>query len=195
MKHTSKKLLATMLTLIMIVSMFGGLSASATEVDTVTVYFTQGNTEGTNYGESWIGGGSNLFTFGSTTVEIDLIDLQKTYIPSGTTDPMGGDPSVLDAIITAAANRNLYDVIAGWDAYPWEGDPGAYLSNVNNTTLTSNNWVDEDGINHATGTGFYVTVASDGLTTPSFPTEYVSNVPVYDGMVIYVDLGSYSYTW
>lgn len=194
MKHTRKKILATVLTLIMIVSMFGSLSAAASEVETVTVYFTQGNTTGNNNGEVWLGGGSNLFDFGSTTVEIDSINLDKAYIPSGTTDPMGGVPSVLDAIITAAADRIL-DIDTGWDAYPWEGDPGAYLSNVNNTTLTSNYWVDENGVHHATGTGFYVAVAPDGVTTPSFPEEYVSNVPVYDGMVIYVDLGSYSYTW
>ena len=69
----------------MLVSTFASLSASATG-GTVTVYFTQGNTQGTNNGEVWLGTGSNLFGFGATVVEIDEIDLSKDYIPVGETD-------------------------------------------------------------------------------------------------------------
>jgi len=192
MKHFRRKLFATLLILMMLVSTFASLSASATG-GTVTVYFTQGNTQGTNNGEVWLGTGSNLFGFGATVVEIDEIDLSKDYIPVGETDLLNGEPSVLDAILTAATVRYL-DVQTGWDAYPWQGDPGAYLSNVNNMTLEA--YYDEiDGVNYAWGTGFYVAVAPDSSSTPGFPTEYVSNVAVYDGMVIYVDLGTYSYSW
>lgn len=191
-----RKLLSLALALMMIFAFSATAFAAAptqTGAESVTVYFTEGNVSGSNSGDTWMGGGQDLY--GSKVVDIDSFDLTKAYIPDGTTDPMGGAPSVLDAIITAAEALELKTPESGWDAYPYSGDPGAYLSNVNNTTLISNYWVDGSGVNHATGTGFYVATAPDGSTTPTIPSVYVSNVAVSGGMVIYVDLGNYNYTW
>jgi len=107
---------------------------------------------------------------------------------------MNGHPSVLDAII-ASQPTYLYDL--GWDAYPYAGDPGAYVNNVQNTQIESH-YTESGGVHHSWGRGFVVIVEyydENNNFVREFPSEYVSNVPLSDDMVIYVDFSSYDYTW
>lgn len=194
----SKRLVSVLLALVLVFSMTAVAFADYPEdtTGTVTVLFTTGcsnNTNGTNY---WLGYDATVNTLytGGTANIANLQNCTKTYIPTGTTDPMGGHPSVLDAII-ASQPSYIYDL--AWDGNPYYGDPGAYVHNVNNTTLQSN-YTENNGVHRSWGKGFVVIVEyydENNNYVREFPSEYVSNVPLSDGMVIYVDFADYDYTW
>lgn len=197
MKNT-KKLVSILLTLVLVFSMTAVAFADYPEdtSGTVTVLFTHGcsnNTNGTNYWLGYTEENNTLYTGGTANIA-NLQNCTKTYIPTGTTDPMNGHPSVLDAII---ASQPSYVYSLGWDATPYVGDPGAYVSNVNNTSLVSN-YEENGNTHHSWGKGFVVIIEyyddNDNLVR-EFPSEYVSNVPLSDDMVIYVDFADYDYTW
>jgi hypothetical protein len=194
----SRKLLSVLLALVLVFSVCAVAYADYPEdtTGTVTVLFTHDcseNTDGTNY---WNGYNVNYNTLyqGGTVNIANLQNCTKTYIPTGTSDPMNGHPSVLDAII-ASQPTYLYDL--GWDANPYEGDPGAYVHNVQNTQLESH-YTEIGGVHRSWGKGFVVIIEYyDGNNNfvREFPSEYVSNVPLSNGMVIYVDFAEYDYTW
>ncbi len=196
----SRKLLSVLLALVLVFSICAVAYATypQTSTGTVTVRFTTGcssNTNGTNY---WLGYSANANTLlpgGSVDIAVDLANCPKTYVPTGVTNPMGSTPSVLDAII---ASQSSYDYDLGWDSSPYVGDPGAYVHNVEDQELESN-YEEGNGVHHSWGTGFVVIIeytdSTGNVTSRVFPSEYVSNVPVADGMIIYVDLSSYDYTW
>lgn len=166
---------------------------------TVTVMFTKGLSRNTDNGNEWldIDPEENVLYTGGDVDLSTVVGLTKAYIPSGTTDPMDGKASVMDVIMAAQPS---YDYATGWDATPYVGNPGAYISNVNNTKLESNytETADANDSNlihcRSWGTGFVV-ILEDEDGNISFPSVYVSNIEPTDGMTVYVDLAAYDYSW
>ena len=190
--------LALMMVLSLSVTAFAD-SVTSAPTGTVTVMFTRGLSENTDDGNVWnnLEPSQHVLYAGGTVTLSALVGNSKTYVPTGTTDPMSGKASVMDAIM-AANTSNVF--VTGWDANPWVGDPGAYISNVNNTALESNyeETPDEEDSSiihcHSYGTGFVV-ILKDANGNISFPSVYVSNIEPTDGMTIYVDLADYDYNW
>ena len=199
---TTRRIFTLVLALMMVLSLSvtafaDGITSAPT--GTVTVMFTSGLSKNTDAGNVWndLDPSEHVLYAGGTVNLTALVGRTKTYIPSGTTDPMSGKASVMDAIM-AANSSNVF--VTGWDANPWVGDPGAYISNVNNTTLASNYEETPDAKDssiihcHSWGTGFVV-ILEDADGNISFPSVYVSNIEPTNGMTIYVDLAEYNYTW
>lgn len=173
------------------------------QTGTVTVIFTKDcsysydETDGT-IGYDWLGynGTSSLLipSVGAQTVNIaDLNGMTKGY-EDGNTNPFGTKVSVMDAIYyLGQENEKVVTLDTGWSpAYDGQ-EAGSYVHNVDNQQLTYESEPNGDGTWTITGTGFYVSVLKKGADTPYFPTEYVSNVALEDGMTIYVDLGMFGY--
>lgn len=167
-----KKLYAIILSLVMMFAF-----ASTAMAADVTVLFTQDCFFADDTGYTWQG----------------YDEEANTLYPGGVvnTDDLVADPSVFDAIMHF--NSDEFPITTGWDDDPVVGEPGAYISNVNNTELLSD-YGFEDGIYWSSGTGFVVAI-EDAAGNITFPEVYVNNVPLVDGMVIYVNLTSYAYTW
>lgn len=199
---TTRRILSLLLVLAMIACLsVTAFAASVTTAPsgTVTVMFTRGLSENGDDGNIWLENDPNeCILYAGGTVDLSqLVSFTKSYIPEGTSDPMDGAASVMDAIM---AVKPSYDFSTGWDATPWTGAPGAYINNVNNTVLESDytETPDENDPNliHCTseGTGFVV-IIKDANGNITFPSVYVSNIVPENGMTIYVDLAAYSYTW
>lgn len=171
---------------------------------TVTVVFTKNCSESNNDGQRWDGLSAGDYLIpgvGAQTVSIaDLNGMVKGY-ELGYGNPFGSKVSVFDAIYYLGQNNaKVVTLETGWsNAYT---DPetgispldGAYIRNVNNQELESDYFV-EDGIAYSIGTGFVIAVQKAGEAAPTFPSMYLSNVALEDGMTIYVDLGYYDYSW
>lgn len=202
---TTRRILSMVLALMMILSL--SVTAFAAEIPivktaptgTVTVMFTEGLSENGDSGNVWLGVDPDdhvLYTGGTVNLS-SLVGAVKKYIPEGVSDPMDKAASVMD-VIMAANSSNTFST--GWDAEPWDGDPGAYINNVNNTELDYNYTETTDANNpnlihcNSHGTGFVV-IIKDANGKISFPTSYVSNIAPADGMTIYVDLAAYDYNW
>ena len=196
----SKKLVSILLALVLVFSIsavaFADWTYPQTSTGTVTVMFTTGcstNNNGTNTWNGYDEDVNYLLDGDDVTIE-SLNNCSKPYVPNGVTNPMGNTPSVMDAILASQPN---YDFDYDWDYSPWSGPQGAYIHNVENQTLASN-YTEIGGVHHSWGTGFVVILEyPNGQNDPImvFPSEYVSNVPLADGMTIYVDLSAYDYTW
>lgn len=199
---TTRRIFTLVLALMMVLSLSVTAfaeSVTSAPTGTVTVMFTSGLSRNTDTGNEWLDEDPDdcvLYTGGTVALSA-LVGNSKTYIPTGTTDPMDGKASVMDAIM-AANTSNVF--VTGWDANPWVGNPGAYISNVNNTTLASNYEETPDAEDssiihcHSYGTGFVV-ILKDANGNISFPSVYVSNIEPTNGMTIYVDLADYDYNW
>ncbi len=173
------------------------------QTGTVTVYFTRDcsysydETDGT-IGYDWIGDVTDPTllkdSVGAQTVTFaELNGMIKGY-EDGNTNPFGTKASVMDAIYyLGQQNEDVVTLDCGWSpAYDGQ-EAGAYVHNVDNQELTYDSTPNGDGTYTMTGTGFYVSVLKDGEATPYFPTEYVSNVALEDGMTIFVDFGMFGY--
>lgn len=200
-----RKILSLVLAFVMVLSL--SVTAFATETPTVetaptgtvTVMFTEGLSENGDNGNKWLDLDPSehiLYDGGSVTLT-SLVGATKSYIPNGVSDPMNGAASVMDVIMAANAENTF---VTGWDAEPWEGDPGAYINNVNDTELdykyTETRDTTDPNLIHCNskGTGFVVIIKyANGKI--DFPTSYVSNIVPADGMTIYVDLAAYNYNW
>jgi len=212
-KILNKKVLSVLLAVMLLAAL--AAPAFATNTGTVTVVFSKDSIYSYGDGSSsadiyfdWLlyddfsgdvvfpenTGGANILLPG-LSVDLSTIDVTtKSYVPSGASDPLPGQVSVLDVILKAAS-INGYTVPVYWDGNPTEGTPGAEVVNVNNQTLDYY-WGDNyDGTFWAMGQGFYIAVrdAYDSINEPTVLTSYSSNVAAVDGTIIYVDLGMFAY--
>jgi len=199
MKTKGRKLLTVLLTLILVLS-FSTVAFADSDSVTVSVTYGSFDTDGTYTGSGFTNAN---FYISDYEMDIDYIQdwvdsgLKETYyIPSGVTDPMGGDASVLDAILTAFIDNGYYDIAAGWDDFTTPN--GGYISNVSPQTITYNPPTYYEGPNgnkwgHATGTGWNVAYTQNGVINEA--SAYVSNVALVDGMEIVFDVSPYSMDW
>lgn len=139
----------------------------------------------------------------STTLGIQAVGLggtvPKPYLPPDYTDPLGGAPSVYDAII-AAIDQQSWTTEVGWDANPSYGDPGGYISSISipgdGSYPTINNYTyDPDtGLHIAEGYGWVCTVIPDE-GSPYDPYQYLTLEALEDGMDIEFRYQHYYYEW
>lgn len=174
------------------------------QTGTVTVYFTNLCTysEDDENGTITYGWDSSVNpadptllipTVGAQTVNIaDLNGMVKGY-EDGETNPFGTKVSVMDAIYYLGQNnKNVVTLKTGWGPAYGQKEAGFYVENVDNQELETYSEPNGDGTWTMVGTGFQVAI-KQGNGEPTLPEIYVSNVALEDGMVIYVDLGTYSY--
>jgi hypothetical protein len=203
MKNT-RKILALVLALILAVSL--SVSAFAVGNDgTVTVYITVGNfnTDGDYIGATPpdVGTANDNFDIFALVLNIDDIqtavdDGQKEYyLPDPSDDPLDGEASVLDAIISAFLDNNVApsDITAGWDSAPVVGAPGGYISNVAPQELDT--YPPEVVGNNTiySGTGWLGAYTQSGVIAGT--DVYLSTIPLADGMDIVFDVSTYSILW
>ena len=189
----SRRLLSVLLALVLVFSVCAVAYATypQTSTGTVTVLFTHDCSYSDDLGHTWMGydPDENTLLTGGTANIATLQNCDKSaYLPSTATDPLNGAPSVIDAVLAAQPN---YTYNLGWDP---SANPGAYIHNVNNQTLDYDYGYD-DGIYWASGTGFVIAVQYANSSDVIFYDVYLSNIPLADGMTIYVDLAPYAYTW
>mgnify|MGYP000873572605 FL=1 len=197
MKTKGKKLLTVFLILVMVLS-FSTISFADSGTVTVSVTYGSFNTTGAYTGSGFTNLNFNISDYEMNIDDIqDLVDfgLKETfYLP--VTDPMGGQASVLDAILVAFLENGYDEIDAGWDG--WSTPNGGYISNVLPQTITYNPPTYYEGPNgnkwgHATGTGWNVAYTQDGDIKGA--DVYASNVALEDDMEIVFDISPYAMDW
>ncbi len=191
-----KKYLVVLLTLIMLLSV--SATAFAAEAVHATVDFYNGTTQ--------------LWTSQTVELSADTLDRSSYYdltkYPDAT-NPCGGEPSVLDAIITAIDQINeeqtdeeMLTYHIDWvpqstDSATHEVYPdGFYLDDIyvgdpnsgDNDFITVNTFIPGTP-NVSKGSGW------NGYNGTVAFTSYLSNVPVTDQMNIHFNYESYRYEW
>ena len=201
MKKQMKKVLAITLALVMVFAMSSVAFAAPTGYVSVSVTQDNFDTSGAYTGE-----GDEVTVQGKTITEyeVSIASINQaitnglktsTYLPSGVTDPMGGQASVIDAIIIALQNNNITNIQTGWSSYT---PAGGYISNFGNYQLTQNDvtYFNKNGKKWglSTGTGWNIayTNANDTMVAAS---TYASNIALTDGMDIIIDVSAYSMEW
>ncbi len=212
MNKKLKKVLAITLALVMVFAM--STSAFAADANKVSVSITTGNF---NTSGVYVGGGDPL-----TTISIPLTNQQialttltnyitsqnlkgNYYLPAGTTDPLSGQASVLDAVIAVLKDAGYNDIRTGWSSYsaPEFGIyPGGYISDFGGTNTSNSVTYEErdDGYiwGHSVGYGWniaYKPLNGSYTTTYNNQSLYMSNVPVSSGMDIIIDLSQFDMEW
>ena len=183
----SKKLLTFVLTLIMVLSMS---SFAFADTLNVTVEFTQ---EG-NAISGWPQGPIALNI--STVSDKDYFTTPEKN--STTINPLGDTTSIMDAILKAAHSIPK-TVITGVDLDPQYGDPGAYVSAIDDKVTWNEYWEFTDPVTgklmaHSEGEGWTAYVTPDGGTETE-PWEYLSRIKLEDGDAIRFDFSFYEYEW
>ena len=184
----SKKLLTFILTLVMVLSMS---SFAFADILNVTVEFTQEHA------------GISGWPQGPITLAIDDTVYLKSYFTmveatSPTINPLGDTTSVMDAILKAAHSIPK-TVITGVDLDPQYGDPGAYISAIDDKVTWNEYWEFTDPVTgklmaHSEGEGWTAYVTPDGGTETE-PWEYLSRIKLEDGDAIRFDFSFYEYEW
>ena len=100
---------------------------------------------------------------------------------------------MLDAIIAAFYNHDVYVIEGGWDANPVEGPAGGYIHYVEGQNITYNPTRQEvvNGITYDvfSGTGWNIACTQNGeLTALSL---YGTSYELVDGMEIVFDISEY----
>ena len=200
-KRTMKKGLAIVLALVMVFAM--ATTAFAAPTGYVSVSVTQDNFNTNGY---YAGGGTPVTVQGKTITNFDvsLSDISteitrglktNTYLPAGVTDPMGGQSSVLDAIIVALQQKGITNITTGWSSYT---PAGGYISNFGNYPLIPNSvtYFNKGGQKWArsTGTGWNIAYQPSGGTMTG-AASYASNILLADGMDIIIDVSAYDIEW
>ncbi len=200
-KRQMKKGLAIVLALVMVFAM--STSAFAANTGYISVSVTQNNF---NTNGAYTGDGSAVTVQEKTITdyEVSLSDIStaiaaglktSTYLPSGVTDPMNGQSSVLDAIVLALQQKGISNIQTGWSSYE---PAGGYISNFGNYTLVPNTvtYFNKGGKKwgRSTGTGWNIAYTDeDGEMVAA--ASYASNVELTDGMDIIIDVSAYDMTW
>jgi len=145
----------------------------------------------------------NIWSTQPISTPIDTTVSEKTYFTteqynSTNINPLGNKTSIMDAILLTANTLNK-PTVTGVDANPLYGNPGAYIKKVGE--LDSWNQYHEEVANGVTtcnsmGEGWTATVTkADGTVIPEMSMEYLSRMPLGDGMKIVFDYSYYYYTW
>ncbi len=209
-----QKFYAIALSLILTLSMVIGFTTTsfaasdAPKDGTVYVSITKDNFDKTG---NYVGGGSAaLLKEGKTITNVAVpISEIRDYIKNskikdiylnGVKDPQNGEPSVLDAIITAVLKNTKLkkaDFKGGWDSYTKPN--GGYLSNIGNYALKPNKTDYYKGKNgnkwgKSTGSGWQIAYASKNGKLHKADI-YGSNILVEDGMKIVFDVSDYEMDW
>lgn len=148
----------------------------------VTVCFTQDGVAISGWANKTIEL-SDSALIAAKTQYINLPGANNLYPTQGT---------IIDAGIVAG-NRVLHiakDI--GWDSNPYYGAPGAYIGYFNGKAPV-NNFEIVNGVNHAWGQGWTASYTLDGTTY--YPMEYLSTIPLVEGMVITFDYSTYDEQW
>ena len=195
------KVLVLALAFVMVFAMSS--AAFAAPSGSVSVSVTQNNFNTNGY---YAGGGTPVTVQGKTITNFDvsLSDISteitrglktNTYLPAGVTDPMGGQSSVLDAIIVALQRKGITNITTGWSSYT---PAGGYISNFGNYPLIPNSvtYFNKGGQKWArsTGTGWNIAYQPSGGTMTG-AASYASNILLADGMDIIIDVSAYDIEW
>ena len=130
--------------------------------------------------------------------EMSIEDIQELVVDSGVRDtvynpPAGLQTNVLDAIIAAFYNNNVFDIRGGWDAHPVEGPAGGYIHYVEQQNIETNDPRQEtvNGIKYDvfSGTGWNIACTQNGVI--SALELYGTNYGLVDGMEIVFDVSPY----
>lgn len=185
----NKKVISLALVIMMVVAMSNMVFATTNTTLNVTVQFTK------EHNNIWTTQPASIPM--GTTVDKDLYFTIEQF-NSTDINPLGNQTSIMDAILEAANNLGK-DIDTGVDLNPSYGSPGAYISKVGNLDTWNQYWKDtEDGVtkHHSVGEGWQVTITkADGSVVPSASIEYLSRMPLEDGMQIVFDYSYYNYTW
>ena len=196
-----KKFLSIVMVLVMVFAMSS--VAFAAQTGYVSISVTQNNFDTSG---AYTGDGEAVTVQGKTITEyeVSIADINQaitnglktnTYLPLGVTDPMGGQASVLDAIILALQNNNITNIQTGWSSYT---PAGGYISNFGNYQLTQNDvtYFNKNGEKwgRSTGSGWNIAYTNaDGDIVAA--ASYASNIALTSGMDITIDVSTYDMTW
>ena len=133
-----------------------------------------------------------LDTFGGfDSIEDFKLDF---YLPTVGDDSIPNQASIIDAGIAAGYAIGHPPVGIGWDAEPFIGDPGAFISYFYPLEPDDHFYFDEDtGLSHAWGWGWVASYELNNVVVE--PTIYLNNIPLEDGMIITFDYAPYSFIW
>lgn len=208
---TRKRILSVIMAVAMVASMMFAMTANtyaATDEGYVTVSVVQNNF---NESGEYVGGGNAVTIDGKTIVDYQVpistveeyigYGYKYLYLPADVEDPMNGQASVLDAIITALDLNGVTDIETGWDYtnIPEKNlYPGGYIHNINSDSRVSNTvttYTDENGKvwNRSYGHGWNVAYSENGTMT--VPTQYASNIALTPGMNIIIDISYFDMLW
>ena len=154
MKHI-KKFLSLLLVLTMVIAMSSGVFAKEATSGTVKVsitynMFTKGglDAEGKPADQAYKGGTPTMANVNANyyilNYEMSIEDIQELVVDGEVRDavynaPAGLQTNVLDAIIAAFYNNNVFDIEGGWDARPvGEGPAGGYIHYVAGQNIETN---------------------------------------------------------
>ena len=154
MKHI-KKFLSLLLVLTMVLAMSSGVFAKEATSGTVKVsitynMFTKGglDAEGKPADQAYKGGTPTMANVNANyyilNYEMSIEDIQELVVDGEVRDavynaPAGLQTNVLDAIIAAFYNNNVFDIEGGWDARPvGEGPAGGYIHYVAGQNIETN---------------------------------------------------------
>jgi len=137
----------------------------------------------------------------SVMVDTDLTQLDKDYFTlaqfnDSLINPLGTKASVMDAIIKAA-NIKSKAVTTGVDLAPTYGEPGAYISVIDDKD-TNNSYSEYQDANgqwwgRSVGEGWSAYITPAGGAAPAY--VYLSRIQLQTGDTIRFDHASYDYTW
>ncbi len=208
MKHI-KKFLSLLLVLTMVLAMSSGVFAKKATSGTVKVsitynMFTKGGLDaaGEPTQQVYKGGTPTMANVNANyyilNYEMSIEDIQELVVDSGVRDavynaPAGLQTNVLDAIIAAFYNNNVFDIEGGWDAHPVEGPAGGYIHYVAGQNIETNDPRQEtvNGIKYDvfSGTGWNIACTQNGVI--SALGLYGTNYELVDGMEIVFDVSPY----
>lgn len=188
-KIFNKKVISLALVLMMIIAMSNMVFAATNTTLNATVQFTKEH--------------QNIWTTQPVSTPMGTTVSQKTYFTqaqssSTNINPLGNQTSIMDTILEAASNIPK-STVTGVDLNPSYGNPGAYISKVGNLDTWNQYW--EETVNgvvmcYSTGEGWTATITkADGTVIPEMSMEYLSRMPLEDGMKIVFDYSNYYYTW
>ena len=131
--------------------------------------------------------------------EMSIEDIQELVVDGEVRDavynaPAGLQTNVLDAIIAAFYNNNVFDIEGGWDARPvGEGPAGGYIHYVAGQNIETNDTRQEtvNGTKYDvySGTGWNIACTQNGVI--SALKCYGTNYGLVDGMEIVFDVSPY----
>lgn len=205
-----KRFLSLMLVLAMVFAMSSSVfAAEATSSGTVTVSvtfnkFTKGgmDAEGNPIEQAYKGGTPTMADANANyyilNYEMKIDDIKKLAVDGMVRDsvynaPAGLQVNVLDAIIAAFYNNNVYDIQGGWDDNPIERPAGGYIHYVERQNITYNP-TRQEVVNGTTydvysGTGWNIACTQNGeLTALSL---YGTSYELVNGMEIVFDISEY----
>ena len=205
-----KKFLSLLLVLAMVFAMSSSVFATeATSSGTVTVSvtynkFTKGGIDanGNAVAQAYKGGTPTMADANANyyilNYEMSIDDIKELVVDGLIRDsvynaPAGLQVNVLDAIIAAFYNHDVYVIEGGWDANPVEGPAGGYIHYVEGQNITYNPTRQEvvNGITYDvfSGTGWTIACTQNGeLTALSL---YGTSYELVDGMEIVFDISEY----